>query len=150
MTRKDEPVVVMAEDLMLAASQQGLNLDIGEAGIILGYLEGHEYSLMVDGEGGLLRHDEQYGTDHREDMPYTIQDAILFCQEMNEDLIRDEGFWGRSDEDYLSQLRQDEQVLAALMDRQKLLPGKARYMRERCYASFSSWTEAQAGRKGDR
>lgn len=117
MTRKDEFMVVMAEDLMLAASQQGLSLDIGEAGVILGYLEGHEYCLVVDGEGRLLRHDEQYGTDHREDMPYTIQDAILFCQEMNENLIRDVDFWERPDEDYLSQLRQDEQTLAALTAR---------------------------------
>ena len=117
MTGKDEFTVVMAENLMLAASQQGLNLDIGEAGIILGYLEGHEYCLVIDGEGRLLRHDEQYGANHREDMPYTIQDAILFCQEMNEDLIRDIDFWGRSDKDYLSQLRQDEQTLAALTAR---------------------------------
>lgn len=59
MTRRDEFMVVMAEDLMLAASQQGLDLDSGEVGIILGYLEGHEYCLVVDGEGKLLRHDEQ-------------------------------------------------------------------------------------------
>ena len=117
MTRKDEPVVVMAEDLMIAASQQGLDLDIGEAGTILGYLEGHEYCLVVDGEGRLLRHDEQYGTDHGEDMPYTVQDAILFCQEMNEDLIRDIDFWGSPNKGYLAQLRQDEQTLVALATR---------------------------------
>ena len=117
MTGKDEFTVVMAENLMITARQQGLNLDIGEAGIILGYLEGHEYCLVVDGEGGLLRHDEQYGTDHREDMPYTIQDTVLFCQEMNEDLIRDIDFWGSPNKGYLSQLRQDEQTLVALANR---------------------------------
>ena len=36
---------------------------------------------------------------------------------MNEDLIRGDGAWERSDESYLSLLRQDEQALAALMVR---------------------------------
>ncbi len=72
-----------ANELMSAAAVQGIRLDEQEATIILGYLEGHDYCLVVDTQGRTLRHDTQDGDDHREDKAYTIQDAIIFCWEMN-------------------------------------------------------------------
>lgn len=103
-----------AQELVAVALQQGIVLDTEEADVILGYLEGHEYSLMTDGQGATVRHDDQYGNNHRGDEPYTVQDAIEFCQEMNEDLLND----SRSqDEEYLSQLRKDGQILDTLLER---------------------------------
>ena len=102
-----------AASLIKAAMQQGVALDAEEAGMILGYFEGHDYCLMADAGGRTMRHDEQYGDSHIEDEVYTVLDAVTFCQEMNADLLHEE----HSDEKYLSQLREDEQVLDALMGR---------------------------------
>ena len=82
--------------------------------MILGYMEGHEYSLMTDGTGATARHDDQYGNNHRGDIPFTVQDAIEFSLEMNEDLQSD---FGSQDAEYLAKLQKDEQVLGALMER---------------------------------
>ena len=103
-----------AQELMMAAQKQGIVLNVEEANTILGYLEGHEYSLMTDGQGATVRHDDQYGNNHRGDEPYTVQDTIAFCQEMNEELL-DDGH--PRDEGYLAQLREDRQVLDKLMEK---------------------------------
>ena len=103
-----------AGELIAAARKQGVELDTGEADMILGYLEGHDYCLMTDSEGATVRHDEQYGDSHRGDESYTVRDVIEFCQEMNDDLQRSQD---KADEEYLLQLRADEQALASLMER---------------------------------
>ena len=100
-----------AKDLIRAAMQQGVILNTEEASMILGYFEGHDYCLTVNHDGRMMRHDKQYGDDHRGDEPYTVLDAIMFCQEMNDDLLHEDC----SDEKYLSQLRKDEQILDELM-----------------------------------
>ena len=102
-----------ATSLITVAKRQGVTLDAVEANIILGYMEGHDFCLMADHGGKMVRHDEQYGDNHRCDEPYMIHDAVEFCQEMNEDLIRDSD----SPKEYLSQLRKDEKILDALMAR---------------------------------
>ena len=99
-----------AAHLITVAMRQG----VVEADMILGYLEGHDFCLMASSNGKTVRHDEQYGEEHRGDEPYTIQDAVEFCQEMNEDLIRDISCTSR---EYLVQLRKDEKILDALMAR---------------------------------
>ena len=114
---KSRNYVNTVEKLITAAACQGLEIDADEADIILGYLEGHEYSLMVDDNGMTVRHDEQYGCQHRGDEPYSIQRAIRFCQEMNEGLIQDNESQDKPDREYLFQLRKDEQALDALMVR---------------------------------
>lgn len=40
-----------AEDLMLVAADQGIKLDAEAAGVVLSYMEGHDYLLMVDQNG---------------------------------------------------------------------------------------------------
>lgn len=100
-----------AEGLIRAAMQQGVILNTEEAGMILGYFEGHDCCLMVNDDGGMMRHNEQYGDNRRGDEPYTVLDAVMFCQEMNDDLLHGD----RSDEKYLSQLRKDEQILDELI-----------------------------------
>lgn len=102
-----------AESLIRVAIQQGVGLNTREADMILGYFEGHDYCLMVGAGGRTMRHDEQDGDDHRGDEPYTVQDAVGFCQEMNDDLLHEDCL----DERFLSQLRKDERVLDALIAR---------------------------------
>lgn len=106
-----------AGEFVAAALKQGVILTTGEADMLLGYLEGHDYCLMVDDEGVTVRHDEQYGEDHSEDKPYTIQAVIEFCQEMNVDLIHENSSSIEPDEGYLAHLRKDEQVLDTLAER---------------------------------
>lgn len=103
-----------AEELIVVARKQGVELDTGEAEMLLGYLEGHDYCLMTDNKGSTVRHDEQYGNNNRGDVPYTVQDTIEFCQEMNDELMQSQD---EVDEEYRLQLRADEQTLTSLMER---------------------------------
>lgn len=103
--------------LIETAQKQGVELNTEEADMILGYLEGHDYCLMVDAEGATVRHDEQYGDSHRGDETYIVQDAIQFCQEMNWDLLRDGSALNERDRAYSAHLRKDKQLLDALMER---------------------------------
>ena len=102
-----------AESLIMVATQQGITLTVANADMILGYFEGHDYCLMVNSGGQTMRHDEQYGDNHREDEPYTMYEVVEFCQEMNAELLREE----RPAEEYLTQLRKDEKALSDLMAR---------------------------------
>ena len=105
------------EKLAAVSAQQGVARTANEAGLVLGYLEGHEYSLMVGAAGATVRHDEQYGNNHRGDMPYSIKDAIEFCQEQNADLMmRDDMTQDESDEEYQALLK-DKEIIALLMER---------------------------------
>jgi len=106
-----------ADSLIHAAMRQGVALDAGEADVILGYLQGHDYSLMTNTDGKTMRNDEQFGDDHREDEPYTVQDAVELCQTMNGELMREAVSSNGTDTEYLSQLRKDEKTLDALMAR---------------------------------
>ncbi len=90
-------------------------MDEQEATIILGYLEGHDYCLVVDTQGRTLRHDTQDGDDHREDKAYTIQDAIIFCWEMNEGILNNCESRGNLGEGYLTQLERDREILSEIM-----------------------------------
>ena len=105
------------EELMAAAMRQGVRMNVYEADMILGYLEGHDYCLMLDNEGRTVRHDEQDEENHSEDMPYSVQDAVMFCQEMNAELLQENESLSVPDIDYLARLHQDEQVLDEVMER---------------------------------
>lgn len=106
-----------ASELMLVALGQGIKLGKREVNIILGYLNGHDYCLMVDSKGKTLRHDEQCGDDHSGDKAYTVWDVIEFCQEMNECLLNDSQSQVSPDKGYLSQLEEERRILDALLAR---------------------------------
>lgn len=112
MTRIRKP-----EELVAYAARQGIPISIGEADILLGYMEGHDYCLMLDDSDAMLRHDEQDVADHSEDQAYSISDVVMFCLEMNVELLQENKSQEESDTVYLSQLRKDEQVLDVLMER---------------------------------
>ena len=105
--------ITQPEELLVAAMRQGIRMDIREADIVLGYQEGHDYCLMANDEGWTVRHDEQDGTDYSEDMPYSIKDAVMFCQEMNGELLRENESQSVPDIGYLGRLRKDEQIFDA-------------------------------------
>lgn len=98
MTRIRKP-----EELVAYAARQGIPISIGEADILLGYMEGHDYCLMLDDSDAMLRHDEQDVADHSEDQAYSISDVVMFCLEMNVELLQENKSQEESDTVYLSQ-----------------------------------------------
>lgn len=77
-------LITKSEELMAVSVRQGVELAAIEAKVLLGYLEGHDYSLMMDDKFHLALHDNQDGENADNDQPYTIRDCIDFCQEMNQ------------------------------------------------------------------
>ena len=114
---KDWTDINTPDKMVAAAMRQGIEMSPAEADVVLGYLEGHDYYLMMDADGSTVRHDMQYRDDHRGDVPYTIQEAVWFCQEMNEDLLRDALSRTSPDAEYLSDLLQGGRILDALAAR---------------------------------
>lgn len=80
-------LITKSEELMAVSVRQGVELAAIEAKVLLGYLEGHDYSLMMDDKFHLTLHDNQDGENADNDQPYTIRDCIDFCQEMNSELL---------------------------------------------------------------
>lgn len=83
-------LITKSEELMAVSVRQGVELAAIEAKVLLGYLEGHDYSLMMDDKFHLALHDNQDGENADNDQPYTIRDCIDFCQEMNSELLLEE------------------------------------------------------------
>lgn len=109
--------ILKSEQLIPFALRQNVSLSEAEAAMLLGYMEGHDYVLLADDQGQMVRHDLQMGNDHSKDDPYTIEDAVCFAAEMNEDILRDTESKWETDEGYLSGLRRDDRMLTALLER---------------------------------
>ena len=69
-------LITKSEELMAVSVRQGVELAAIEAKVLLGYLEGHDYSLMMDDKFHLALHDNQDGENADNDQPYTIRDCI--------------------------------------------------------------------------
>ena len=54
-------LITKSEELMAVSVRQGVELAAIEAKVLLGYLEGHDYSLMMDDKFHLALHDNQDG-----------------------------------------------------------------------------------------
>ena len=113
-------LITKSEELMAVSVRQGVELAAIEAKVLLGYLEGHDYSLMMDDKFHLALHDNQDGEDADNDQPYTIRDCIDFCQEMNSELLLEEAGKEGGDPDYFSELQKDELILDRMMERAKV------------------------------
>ena len=100
-------LITKSEELMAVSVRQGVELAAIEAKVLLGYLEGHDYSLMMDDKFHLALHDNQDGENADNDQPYTIRDCIDFCQEMNSELLLEEAGKEGGDPDYFSELQND-------------------------------------------
>ena len=64
-------LITKSEELMAVSVRQGVELAAIEAKVLLGYLEGHDYGLMMDDEFHLALHDNQDGENADNDQPYT-------------------------------------------------------------------------------
>lgn len=144
-----------AEDLVAVSVRQGLQMNLVEADIILGYMEGHGFALMSDGQFQMKLHDteeeEKYG--YSNDQPYTIREAVEFCQEMNKELLRDASSKEQRDESYILDLRKDDLILSGLMERAaSVIPPVIRrydiiileYLKRVVPVEAASWEEAKS------
>lgn len=59
-------LITKSEELMAVSVRQGVELAAIEAKVLLGYLEGHDYSLMMDDKFHLALHDNQDGENARQ------------------------------------------------------------------------------------
>lgn len=109
--------ITKPEELAAYARRQGMAMSIDEAYVLLGYMEGHDYCLMIDNEGMMFRHDDQDGDSHSGDQVYSIFDAVMSCLEMNEELLQENEINEEPDTACLSRLLRDEQMLDALIGR---------------------------------
>ena len=144
-----------AEDLVAVSIRQGLQMNLVEADIVLGYIEGHGFALMMDEQVQMALHDteeeEKYG--YSKDQPYTIREAVEFCQEMNEELLRDASGEESRDENRVLDLRKDGLILGGLMERAAaVIPPVIRryniiileYLKRVVSVEAASWEEAKS------
>lgn len=145
-------LITKSEELMAVSVRQGVELAAIEAKVLLGYLEGHDYSLMMDEKFHLALHDNQDGENADNDQPYTIRDCIDFCQEMNSELLLEEAGKEGGDPDYFSELQKDELILGMMMERAKVaLPPRTstydvvivEYLKKVVPVEAASWEEAK-------
>ena len=145
-------LITKPEELMAASVRQGVELTFIEAKIVLGYLEGHDYSLMMDDKFHLTLHDNQDGEKDERDELYTIRDCIDFCQEMNSELLLEEAGKEKCDPEYFSELQKDELILGKMMERAKVaLPPRVstynviivEYLKKVVQIEAASWEEAK-------
>ena len=145
-------LITKSEELMAVSVRQGVELAAIEAKVLLGYLEGHDYSLLMDDKFHLALHDNQDGENTDNNQPYTIRDCIDFCQEMNSELLLEEAGKEGGDPDYFSELQKDELILDRMMERAKVaLPPRTRtydvviveYLKKVVPVEAASWEEAK-------
>lgn len=143
------------EDLVAVAVRQGVQMNLVEADIVLGYMEGHGFSLVSDEQYQVKPHDteeeEKYG--YTNDQPYTIREAVEFCQEMNEELLLDATGKEQRDESYILDLRKDDLILSGLMEKaDAVIPPVIRrynivimeYLKRVVPVEAASWEEAKS------
>lgn len=100
------------EQLMETAAKEGFEMGEKEAGVILGYMEGHDYALGLDDAGNVIRNDLAYerGKDAWEE--YSVREAILFACDMCTDLLENSD----GPKEYMDSLRDDDETLTPLYE----------------------------------
>lgn len=144
-----------AEELVAVSARQGFKMSLIEADIVLGYMEGHGYALVSDEQYQVKLHDteeeEKYW--YTNDQPYTIREAVEFCQEMNEELLQDAVGKKQQDANYILDLRKEELILSGLMDKAAaVIPPVIRrynivileYLKRVVSVKAASWEEAKS------
>lgn len=147
--------IMTAEWLVSVAVRQGVQMNLVEADIVLGYMEGHGYALVSDEQYQVKLHDteeeEKYG--YTNDQPYTIREAVEFCQEMNEELLQEAVGKEQQDANYILDLRKDELILSGLMEKAAtVIPPVIRqyniiileHLKRVVSVEAASWEEAKA------
>lgn len=104
-------------ELRAVSGCQGVNLNDTEAAILLGYLGGNDYCLLMDDNRKIWLHDNQEGEKDDNDTPYTIRDVIEFCKELNGEILLNEESRDTTQPEYIMDLRKDEMLLDLMMER---------------------------------
>lgn len=104
-------------EIIAAAGCQGVALGDTEALILLGYLEGHDYCLMMDEHRKMWLHDNQDGEKDENDTLYTIRDVIELCQELNGEILLEEESRETVQPEYILDLHKDEILLERMMEK---------------------------------
>lgn len=100
------------EQFIEAAKMEGFQVSEREAEIILGYVEGHDYELALNENGGVIRNDLAYevGEEHWEE--YSIREAILFACDMCADLLEN----SNGSNERMASLQEDDEILTPLYE----------------------------------
>ena len=104
-------------EIIAAADCQGVALNDTEALILLGYLEGHDYCLMMDEHRKMWLHDNQDGEKDENDTLYTIRDVIELCQELNGEILLEKESRETAKPEYIMDLHKDEMLLKHMMEK---------------------------------
>jgi hypothetical protein len=104
--------IMTIERFIQAAKKEGVQVSEKEAGVVLGYMEGHDYELGLDETGGVIRNDLAYevGEEHWE--RYSISEAILFACEMCADILEN----GNGSNERMDLIQDDNKILAPLCE----------------------------------
>lgn len=114
-------------EIIAAAGCQGVAMNDTEAAILLGYLEGHDYCLLMDDRRRLWLHDNKDGEKDENDTLYTIRDVIELCQELNGEILLEEESRETTQPEYIMDLRKDEMLLGYMMEKASAaIPPEAR------------------------
>lgn len=104
------------EDLIPVAKVQGVHMTSEDAEVVLGYLAGHGYSLAADPDGLTYRLDLE--VEGSEEEAYTIENALYFCYDMNDDFLQECD--DDVDEDLAEKIKKglehDREILDLLLD----------------------------------
>lgn len=139
-------------EIIAAAGCQGVALGDTEALILLGYLEGHDYCLMMDDHRKMWLHDNQDGENDENDTPYTIRDVIELCQELNGEILLEEESRETTQPEYILDLRKDEILLEHMMEKASAaIPPEAReykvviveHLRRVISVNAENWADAE-------
>lgn len=110
--------ITAPEQFVASAESMGLSFSMEEAKIVLGYLEGCDYTLYENAERDMFRHDIHYGVNHLNDEHYSVMDAVDFAVESNDSLIIENPSPSTEQEkNYVAQLHYDQQILDVLYER---------------------------------
>ena len=104
-------------ELMAAAAVQGVAMNDIEAAILLGYLEGNDYCLMMGENRKLWLRDNQDGGRDQNDYQCTIRGVIELCKELCEEILLEEESRDTTQPDYIMELRKDGMILGQLLER---------------------------------
>ena len=103
------------EELIAAAARQGVEVNMTEAKIVLGYMESHGSELLMGEKYELTLHDQTDGDSHDADEAQTIRDIIELCKELNEELLLDACSTTEPDAEEQLDLRKDGLIIEGLL-----------------------------------
>ncbi len=112
--------IVKSPELLIriADDTYGMKLEPIEAEMLLGYLEGSDFCLLVDGKAGddatLLIHDNQRDAENSGDTVFQFLDVIDFCQSANASILDEQKYLRNPSERYVRELRKDNALLSRL------------------------------------